>query len=153
MDSSYLEKMRSDPQMFVYAGLPSWQLEIIHKYPDIYLTPNPYVIERLHLANDYESQKHPQFCNLRFGFEFREGWKALLEEFSEFTLQFVIMVKESGVQSDAYVRAFIFKQKFNRLVWQGSDNLIEPFHTVYWTHVEEFGNRSIKICEITGQPR
>jgi len=94
---------------FSYASLPQWEKDIIFRYPDIYLTPN--VVIASHYVEGNSS-----FCNLRMGFEFDEGWKGLAEEFSGVADQLVKQLRQSGLQPHASIRAYVFKEKFGRLI-------------------------------------
>jgi hypothetical protein len=134
---------------FGFESLPRWQKELIQKYPDIYLTPNPAVLEWLG-TEGLEKIRQLDFCNLRYGFEFREGWKDLVDSFSSTTTRFVAQLRQSGAQKDAWVRSYVFKEKFGILKWLGQDNLEEPFRTVFRGYVSSIEERSRHVCEITG---
>jgi len=130
---------------FSYLDLPAWQKAIIFKYPDIYLTPNP-AIEPHYIDGNRA------YCNLRYGFEFEEGWKGLAEEFTSIADQLVKALHRSGIQPTAYVRALVFKEKFGGLRWQGTHNLIEPFRALYKSHINQLAIKSERVCEMTGEP-
>jgi hypothetical protein len=134
---------------FSLKSLPQWQKELIQKYQDIYLEPNPTILEWFR-NQGLEKPSDLVFCNLRYGFEFREGWKNLVDEFSAITTQFVAKLRESGAQKDAWVRSYIFKEKFGVLRWQGRNNLEEPFRTIFQGYVSNVQAQSRYVCEMTG---
>jgi len=134
-----------EPAFFSHDGLPQWQKNIIFRYPDIYLTPS-----EANTSHDIEGDD--SFCNLRMGFEFDQGWKGLAEAFSGVADQLVKRLRQSRLQPDAFIRAFVFKEKLGTLRWQGTHNLIEPFATLFGSHVDQLPVRSVHICELTGQP-
>ena len=129
-------------------SLAPWQLEIIRKYPSLYLDPNPEVVG-FYERHGYELDRE-QFCNLRFGFECDKGWAGLIDEFSAVAVAQVEKLRTSGLQPDARISACIFKEKFGTLQWQGSDNLVEPFKTLFRTYCTSIENRSSSVCERTG---
>jgi hypothetical protein len=112
-------------------------LDIINKYPSIYINPNP---DNIEISN---------YCNLRYGFEFKSGWANLVDEFSSTCESIVNALKP--IQPDVYIKAFIFKQKFGKLTWQGNHNLKPPFDKLFNTYVSNIEMRSTHICEITGK--
>jgi hypothetical protein len=130
---------------FTYDSLPEWQKKIIFAYPDIYLTPNKAIETR------YVEGNH-SFCNLRYGFEFDEGWKELAESFSSVADQLVKALRNSGIQPSAYIHAMVFKEKYGRLRWHGSLSLPEPFKALFSSHVHQLTAKSVYICEVTGHP-
>jgi len=130
---------------FSLNDLEDWELEIIHKFPHIYLDLSPCVIAA------YEGYKLPDNpCNLRCGFEFNKGWKNIAIEFSEVITEFINELHKNK-QEDAWVKSFIYKEKFGKLTWQGDDNLISEFHKKsYWTIINNFEHKSTFFCERTG---
>jgi hypothetical protein len=131
-------------------GLPRWQLNIIKKYPSIYLEVSPDVLRWYEdCPENLPSSKN--FCNLRYGFEFREGWAKLVDEFSSKIDLFVKEIRKRS-QTNAYVKALIFKQKMGRLTWQGTTNLKEPYLPFLRAFITEYENRSIRISEESGEP-
>ena len=131
--------------------LEPWEKEIVDKYPLIYREPSP----QLRTWYDEESFnkliKDPNFSNLRYGFEFGSGWAKLVDEFSNISQQLVLYLRSNGIQSDAYIHSCIFKEKFGRLTWQGDNNLIEPFKTLFRSYEIHIENKSTTICEISGE--
>lgn len=130
---------------FSYDWLPQWQKDIIFRYPDIYLTPDA------RIAPHY-MEGNKSFCNLRLGFEFEQGWQELAEEFSSVADQLVKQLRQSGLEPDAFIRAYVFKEKFGRLQWQGSHNLVEPFKVLFNGYAAQLSVKSVHVCELTGQP-
>lgn len=130
--------------------LQGWEHEIVQKYPLVYLEPN------LELLDFYPQDlfdaliKHPNFCNLRYGFECGSGWAKLIDCFSN-SAQELVKLLRSTIQPDAYIKAFIAKEKMGRFTWQGSNNLIEPFKTIWRAYESNVEDKSTTICEITGE--
>lgn len=130
--------------------LKPWELAIVDKYPLIYREPS----EQLRNWFDEEAFntliKDPNFSNLRYGFEFEEGWAKLVDEFSQMAQDLVTRLRGCGIQQDAYIHSCIFKEKYGELTWQGDNNLIEPFRTLFRSYVSDIEQRSTRICEVTG---
>ena len=125
---------------FTSKDLPEWQVRLIEKFPLLYLEHD----DRIPCPEDSP-------CNLRFGFEFGEGWVELVEMFSEQASCMVEALREE-LQPDAYIHSFIFKEKFGSLRWQGEDNLIQPYSDKFRRLVRNVEERSGSICEICGKP-
>ena len=134
---------------FSTKNLKEWELAIVREFPDIYLTPNPRILELYKNQNCEQNLDKENFCNLRFGFEFRSGWSKLVREFSKVTVDYVAEIRK--IYPDAYVRSFIFKEKFGSLTWQGSHNLPGAFSDVYWGYVSRLATMSTHTCERTGK--
>jgi hypothetical protein len=132
---------------FTSDGLPDWQIELIDKYPLIYREYDKSIEECLRETGEPYSQP---YCNLRHGFEFLQGWRDLADEFSETTTKLVQCLR-AGIQKDAYIHSFIFKEKFGTLRWQGRNNLMEPFRELFDLYKWDIEYRSRFICEITGK--
>lgn len=65
---------------FDQSTLPAWQMKLIKEYPLIYTEK-----DNCARANtDSET-----YCNLRFGFEFDQGWSGLVGEFSRVASELV----------------------------------------------------------------
>ncbi len=129
--------------------LPEWQLEIIRRYPEIYLVPPPEMAG----YDDEGKQKIPDladYCNLRHGFERESGWAELIEDLSARGTALVRALRSFGFQFDARISACILKEKFGVLVWQGSDNLLEPFHGLWFAYARLIGERSKSRCNAVG---
>ena len=112
----------------------TWGRDIVDLYPDIYINGGNY-----------------GECNLRYGFEFQEGWRKIVEEFSAVADSLVTHLKYTGIQPDAFVRACIFKEKFGQLTWQGNDNLIYPFNELFRAYESKIENKSLHTCEVCGE--
>jgi len=126
-----------------------WEKEIINKYPLIYKEPNE------NLRDWYNEEKYkklitdPNFCNLRYGFEFHKGWANLVDKFSNIAQSLVLHLRQE-VQPNAYIKACIFKEKFGTLCWQGDNNLISPFSELFRAYVAQIEKESQITCEETG---
>ena len=131
--------------------LKPWEKTIVQKYPLVYLEPN------INLRRWYNEEKFlsliadPNFSNLRYGFECQSGWADLIDKFSKVAQDLVSHLRNSGIQPDAYINAMIFKENYGILCWQGDNNLIEPFKTLFRAYTIEIEKQSTKICENTGQ--
>jgi hypothetical protein len=131
--------------------LQDWEKEIVHDCPLVYLEPNP------NLKQWYSEEKFqdliadPNFSNLRYGFECNSGWAVLIKEFSHIAQGLVHYLRNNNVQPDAYIYACIAKEKMGEFTWQGDNNLIEPFKTLFRAYTIEIEKKSTKICENTGQ--
>jgi hypothetical protein len=135
---------------FCRRGLPVWQQLIIDAYPSIYLDPNP---EIWHTNEPLIASIDPkERVNLRYGFEMKgTGWIALIENISETAVQLVTALRSSGIQPDARIHSFIIKEKLGRLVWQGHNNLEEPFNRLFRAYCRLIGERSTFTCERCGR--
>ena len=89
--------------------------------------------------------------NLRYGFECPEGWAGLIEEIAGTATGLVKVLRESGLQPDAYVHSAIIKAKLGSLRWDGHNNLQEPFRTLFNSHVAAIYHRSFHVCEVCGK--
>ncbi len=122
--SAYLNEMTESKQNRL-EWLPEWQKKIIRKYPVLYLETSP--------AHSKDSGKLPDdHCNLRYGFECEAGWEELIDELSATGEALVKALRAFNFQDDARVSGLIVKEKFGRLCWQGQDNLLPPFHSLWW---------------------
>lgn len=121
-------------------GYLDWGSDIVQKYPLIYLENDDLTMKSFEDGD----------VNLRFGFEFREGWRDIVERFSEVASELVVDLRTFDVQKDAYIHACIFKEKFGKLVWQGYDNLIEPHNALLQAYIDYIEGRSSRTCEVCG---
>ena len=131
--------------------LKPWEKEIIDKYPLIYLEPNPNLRQWYYGESFDKLIEDPNFSNLRYGFEFGSGWAKLVDEFSKISQDLVTRLRGCGIQTDAYIHSCIFKEKFGTLNWQGDNNLIEPFKTLFRAYEIMIEKKSATICEETGE--
>ena len=128
--------------------LPQWQRTIITRYPSLYLEPPPGSVKE----NEQSPGQPPEDrCNLRYGFECEAGWAKLIEELSDTGTALVKALRAFGLQDDARVWPFIVKEKFGVLTWQGHDNLLPPFHSLWFGYVSWIRERSRHTCEVTGE--
>jgi len=128
--------------------LPKWQRDIITRYPSLYLEPSP---ESLKDYEESRGQPPEDYCTLRYGFECQAGWAQLIEELSATGTALIKALRAFGFQGDARVSAYIVKEKFGVLMWQGRDNLLPPFHTLWFGYVAWIRERSSHTCEESGQ--
>ena len=127
-----------------------WELDIINKYPLIYLEPNP-ELKQWYKGEKYEKLiNNPNFVNLRYNFECGEGWAALIDKFSKVAQDLIISLRVFG-QQDAKIHSFISKSKFGRYEHQGFNNLIHPFKSLFRAYEIEIENKSTHICEECGK--
>ena len=127
---------------FTLKRLSEKERKLVEAYPLLYLEPDA------ELEKWYPPQDR---CNLRWGFEFEEGWLKIAEDFSRTASDLVDVLRRSGLQPDAYIHACIFKEKFGALRWQGNHNLKEPFMTLFEELTRSLERHSEQICEITGK--
>jgi len=130
--------------------LPEWQLKVIRRYPEIYLEVSP------EMAGYYKNGREQipgekDYCNLRYGFECESGWAELIEDLSATGTALVKCLRSFGFQYDARISACICKEKFGVLVWQGHDNLLPPFHSLWFAYARLIGERSKTRCEKSGK--
>lgn len=114
-------------------NLKKWELEIVEKYPILFL----------------EGAKDGN-CNLRYGFEFQEGWKNLIDEFAKTASELVVFMRNLGF-TDNYIHSCICKEKFGTLHWQGDSKLEKPIQKLFNTLVKELNRESQQTCEMTGK--
>jgi hypothetical protein len=129
-----------------YSELPEWQKNLIETYPGIYRSPKSgaNVVEiKKPLAEDY--------CNLRSGFECGPGWQSLIEQLSSVAEELITKLKDSGLQPDASITAYVIKQKMGALRWQGQHNLCPPFNELWKAYVHQIGQESMLTCEMSGK--
>jgi len=124
--------------------LPEWQKKIIRKYPILYLETSPeHSKDAAELPDDH--------CNLRYGFECEAGWEKLIDELSATGTSLVKALQAFGFQYDARITAYIVKEKFGVLSWQGLDNLLPPFRSLWFGYVAWIRERSSHTCEKSGK--
>ena len=133
---------------FSYTNLPDWQKEIIFKYPSIYLNPNQEIIDSLAI-NNIELTNNSDFCNLRYGFECGEGWKGLIDSFSNDIVNFVDSIKK--IDSTSFIKSCIVKQKMGKLVWQGTEYMPKNFFPIFDGYIRNISTRSLFISELSGE--
>jgi hypothetical protein len=160
-------------RQFCLTGLPKWQTDIIERYPLVYREVDAEAVKWYHMDRrrglDHEKRLKDggegnddaalmddatapgaDYCNLRYGFEFGQGWAKLAEDLGS-TASALVEHLRAVVRPDAYIHAFIFKEKFGELRWQGRHNLIEPFKSLFDGFTESLEDRSKYICEVTGK--
>jgi hypothetical protein len=136
---------------FSYQGLPSWQVRTIKDYPKIYLEPDPRFLKDVR-DRDRDFNPHARyFCNLRFGFECKSGWERLISRLSSVADELCADLRASGRQPNARITAFIVKEKFGTLRWQGTDNLVAPYRTLFNGFAQAIEQHSKSTCEICGK--
>jgi hypothetical protein len=141
----------NSPVYFSYQGLPSWQIRILKQFPSIYLEPDPRSIDDL--RNRRYNPHAPFYTNLRFGFEgCGIGWEKLLLELSSTADALCKDLRSSARQPNARITALLVKQKFGSLRWQSTNNLIEPYRTLFFGYIEAIKSRSGLTCEICSEP-
>jgi hypothetical protein len=129
--------------------LPSWQREIIARYTSLYRVPSR---ERARYYAKFPEKRPPpeDYCNLRYGFECREGWAKLIEELSKTATSLVRVLRAFGFQDDAEIAPVIMKEKIGTLRWQGDSNLLPPFRDLWNSFTADIQHRSAFVCEISG---
>ena len=130
--------------------LSDWNKVIIEKYPILYTEYDEHNAQYYYCKQNAGMFDELDYCNLRNGFEFSQGWMKLVEAFSSVASDLVLHLRAT-VQPDAYIHASIFKQKFGCLRWQGRDNLKGIFSELFHGYVRHIEERSTSICEYTGE--
>ena len=127
---------------FQKTNLKAWELEIINKFPLIFLEKSPEVV--------YYTKDMPDDVrvNLRFGFEHNEGWSKLVSDLAQAGTDLVSHLRAQGI--DASIHGFICKEKFGRLTWQGDNNLPPLFQKLWYSYVSQVESESSRTCEVTG---
>ena len=128
---------------FCFTHLPEWEKEIINKYPEIYLEKDEKNLSFLRggFPDDY--------CNLRYGFEFGQGWAKIVDDFSAQTVAFLKEVRK--LYPDAYIHSCVFKQKFGQATFQGSYNLPQSFLDPFFGLKALLEKQSLFTCELSGE--
>jgi hypothetical protein len=90
--------------------------------------------------------------NLRWGIECESGWSGLIEEIAKTATDLVASLRRSGLQPHAWIASNIIKEKYGKLAWQGDNNLVEPFRTLFFGYVQWKSELSLFTCEVTGKP-
>ncbi len=121
-----------------------WGQEIVDKYPLIFKSK----LEEL----DVYCKNVPieDRVNLRFGFECGPGWSKLIEEICETGTKLLNHLHQNG-QPTASISAYIVKEKFGTLRWQGGHDLPDPISTLWYNYVSYIENKSDYTCEVTGR--
>lgn len=128
--------------------LPKWQMDIVDKYPFVYFEPNPN-LRAWYSEEDFNKLiAEPNFCNLRYGFEFDSGWSDIVDKFSSTAENLVKVLRARELQRDAYIHSCIFKQKFGTLCYQGDHNLVEPFSTLFNNYIVALERKSATVCQL-----
>lgn len=124
--------------------LKSWGLEIVNKYPLIYLE-----LSETTLYYVGESLVKEDVVNLRYGFECEEGWAKIIDNLSSIGSELVTFLRANGHPS-ASIHGCICKEKFGTLRWQGDRTLPEPFASLWDAQVSYSEHQSAHFCEVTG---
>jgi hypothetical protein len=130
---------------FSKSGLLPWGLELVNKYPLIFLelaTEN---------RNWAPSVPDSDYVNLRFGFECGEGWKELIENIAKTGTQLVEHLRGYTKNNKHFIHSCIVKEKLGGLRWQGSFSLPPPFQELWMAYYGEQESQSYGTCEITGK--
>jgi hypothetical protein len=132
---------------FSKSYLKPWGIELVKKYPLIFLEPDMYNVSYAKQGGVSEAD----YVNLRYGFECHEGWTKIIEEISKTGTELVTYLREHGYP-DAYIHSCIVKEKFATLAWQeGSSGLPSPFNALWRAFVIHQEYQTGHICEETGK--
>jgi hypothetical protein len=133
-----------------HGWLPSWQREIIVRYPLIYTVPSRQHLE--YYARFPKERPAPDdYCNLRYGFECLEGWAGLIEELSATATSLVQALRAFGFHGDAQISPLIVKEKLGTFRWQGEAILLPPFDRLWQSYLHDIVHRSSCTCERSGK--
>lgn len=128
--------------------LNPWGLELVNKYPLIFLEADPHNVPFAHQAGVVEAD----YCNLRYGFECGEGWKKHIETIAQRGTELVCHLRSIGIKDeDAYIHSCIVKEKMGSLRWQGNSKLPPLFEELWRTFYTCEENASCSTCEETGR--
>jgi hypothetical protein len=124
-------------------------VRLVKEYPTLYLEPDP---RTLGVPLGHPPKTLPDcYCNLRFGFECKSGWEKLIAQLSSVADSLCVDLQNSGRQPDARVTAVIVKEKLGSLRFQGTNNLVEPYRTLFYAYVWWIGHQSEHTCELCGR--
>ena len=135
-------------KQFSKSSVQPWGLELVNKYPLIFLeanTDNMAWALKGHIENE-------DYCNLRFGFECDEGWKAHIENIARMATEIVEYLRKSGLKNEeAYIHSCIVKEKLGGLRWQGDYVLPPLFRDLWNSYYWQEQDQSYGTCEVTGK--
>ena len=128
--------------------LQPWGLELVNKYPLIFLEADPQTVP----WGVRDGVKEEDYCNLRYGFECQEGWKEHIEKIAQMGTEIVCHLRSVGIKDeDAYIHSCIVKEKFGGLRWQGQHNLPPLFQDLWYCFTSREESSSLTTCELTGK--
>jgi hypothetical protein len=129
---------------FSKSHLQPWGLELVNKYPLIFLEDDEEIVS----LNENSSDR----VNLRYGFEHGEGWKGLVNELANTATEIVehLRSEEPPYTKAPFIHGFICKEKFGGFCWQGKYKLPELFNKLWNTYVSDIEYKSHQTCELTG---
>jgi hypothetical protein len=128
---------------FQKTNLKPWEIELVNKFPLIFLEKSPDV---LCYTKDLPDDAR---VNLRFGFEHGAGWSKLISELAQTGTELVTHLRAQGI--DASIHGFICKEKFGHLTWQGNSKLPPFFQKLWYSYVSGIESQSSHTCEVTGE--
>ena len=135
--------------IFSKSYLKPWGVEVIEKYPLIFLEPDPHNVgwaKQTGVADIFKD-----YVNLRYGFECHEGWRNIIENIAKTGTELVIYLRAHGYP-DAYIHSCIVKEKFGTLAWQESTNgLPELFGSLWRAYIVREEYLTGSLCEETGK--
>ena len=138
---------------FSKSGLKPWELELVNKYPLVFLEPDPYnapIAIRWGISET-------DYVNLRSGFECEEGWKGHIENIAKKATEIVTYLRDPNLhclpasEDDVYIHSCIVKEKFGYLTWQGMSKLPPLFQDLWCRFHGYEESQSSGTCEITGK--
>jgi len=134
-------------------NLKPWGVELVNKYPLIFLELDPQNVPWAKSAGI----KEEDYCNLRYGFECGEGWKEHIEVIAKKATEIVKHLRDPNLhctpasEDDAFIHSCIVKEKFGGLRWQGNYKLPPLFQDLWEAFCLQEENRSFMTCEVTGK--
>jgi hypothetical protein len=125
--------------------LEPWEIEIINKFPLIFLEIDDRV--KYYTPNVELSD----IVNLRSGFEHGPGWSSLIEKLAGTATELVNFLRKTHYANEVFIHSFICKNKFGGLRWQGNYNLPTPFEKLWVAYIANIEGESYHMCEMTGK--
>lgn len=129
--------------------------ELVNEFPEIFLEPS-FEVEKTFEAGDRRmgkpmssvTQNKDDLCNLRYGFEHDVGWIEILREFCAACRELI----KNAESKEARITAFIVKEKFGALEWQGNVyNLNKEEFSKYLELRGKLREKSLTTCEVSGK--
>jgi hypothetical protein len=130
--------------------LPEWQIRIVRTHPSPYLKESPDILTSYEQCPE-RFREVEDFTCLQYGYECEAGWAQLLNELSAAGTALVKALRTFGFQYDAKITAYVVKEKFGILHFQGHHNLLPPFANLWRSYVSWIEKRSSHTCEVSGK--
>ena len=128
-------------------------MDVVQEFPKIFLEPSEEVLDWF--------EKYPEgmptrenLVNLRYGFEFGNGWKEIARGFCK-EMQDLADKAEANGDKFQY-KGCIMKEKFGEFRPQGDvdsgDGSWKKYREEYYNIMSKWEKKSTETCEVTGKP-